>query len=146
MHMPVENQKLKWDADNRWFVLDTLLESMTLSEADKQVIRWAYNSDSGIPGKTFEQVSDGETGVRDKFINGVIKSIAGVGHDYINRVKDHTTPDGHKWSVWESNNLYLRIKKAEGAGFRHRWRRFLGITFSAAFGCVVRHRRFRWWN
>lgn len=113
---------LAWNKDNREFIFD-FLESLDLSEQDKQVIRWAYEDG-------WEKRSDGETWVADKFLGGIIKDPAGVVHDYINRVKGHTTPDGHVWTAWEANALYRRTKKALGSSWTLRWRRWLGITIS----------------
>ena len=127
-----EHEVGTWDGDNRHLVLDVLVPTFRLTQDDKQVIRWVYEFVPEEEGKTFEQTSDGETMVKDNFLDGVIKSVAGVTHDGINRIPNHVTPDGHVWTVWESNALYRRIKKAEGAGFRLRWRRWAGLTISAA--------------
>jgi hypothetical protein len=121
--------QLKWDGDNSWFLVDFVIPNLKLSDDDKRVMRWAYENG-------WEEKSDGETGVKDMFLGGVIKDPAGVVHDYINRVQNHTTPDGHKWTARESNALYRRIKKALGAGFRLRWRRWIGLTLSS----------WKWWK
>ena len=124
---------LDWKADNRWFVIDILLPSLNLRGYDKKVMRWAYDHDTGIENMTFEQLCDGETLVKDKFLDGIIKSPAGVGHDYLNRTPNHQTPDGHIWTPWQANALYLRILKSLGYGFRARWRRWLGVTISSNY-------------
>jgi len=119
-------KKLGWDLDNSEFMLKWIIPNLKLSEYDKEVMRWAYRSGA-------ELQSDGETLVKDMFLNGLIKSPAGVVHDYLNRVMDHTTPDGKTWEAKETNALYLRIKKALGADFRQRWRRWFGVTISKCF-------------
>ena len=123
------DKKLSWDGDNAWFVLDFLLPNLNLSQEDKKVVRWAY-------ANKYEQKSDGETVVKDVFLDGKIKSPAGVTHDYVRRVWGHKTPDGHVWTAWESNALYRRIQKALGGGFRLRWRRWAGLTLSIPY----------WWH
>ena len=123
----------KWDADNSDFVLGDLLPFLQLSDADKQVIEWCYTPWPWLDGLTYEQDSDGETLVHDTFLNGTIKSPAGVSHDGINRWPEHTTPDGHKWTAMQANKMYLRISKSLGYGISRRWRRFLGVTVSIPF-------------
>jgi hypothetical protein len=123
---------LSWDGDNRAFICK-LVPNLDLCDYDKQVMRWAYGCDDG---ESSELKSDGETVVADKFLNGVIKSPAGVVHDYINRVLRHTTPDGKVWTAFESNALYRRIQKALGMTFRARWRRWFGLTISYLYGFV----------
>ena len=117
------------DGDNSDFVVDHLLPFLHLSDADKQVLKWAYGKDG--EKKSYELESDGETGVKDYFLSGSIKSPAGVVHDYINRVPGHTTPDGRIWTRQESNNLYLRVAKAIGYPFLLRWRRYLFLTITS---------------
>jgi hypothetical protein len=135
-----------WDSDNSEWLVREIIPKMVLSDADKAVMKWAY-----LGG--WELKSDGETGVEDDFMGGMVKSPAGVVHDYVNRVKNHTTPDGHKWTPWEANALFRRIKKAQWAletgrkkkhgdinrltglvrwfrGFRERWRRWLAVSIS----------------
>jgi len=124
-----KNNILGWDLDNSKFILDWIIPNLKLCDFDKRVMRWAYLSGA-------EKDSDGETLVFDMFLNGLIKDPAGVTHDYLNRVHDHTTPDGTVWSAGETNALYRRIKQALGAGFRQRWRRWLGVTLS----------KFFWWR
>jgi len=122
------DDKLAWDADNSWFVCGILIPNLKLSDDDKQIMMWAY----GQPPIThsYEQISDGETVVKDMFLNGLIKSPAGVSHDFINRIPLHTTPDGHKWTAWQANTLYRRIMKALGYSFITRWDRWIGVTIS----------------
>ncbi len=101
---------------------------LDLSDADKQVIRYAYGFDGEL--RSYEMESDGETKVKDYFLNGAIKSIQGVVHDYLNRVPAHTTPDGHTWTRQESNNIYYRISKATGYPFMLRARRWSFLSVS----------------
>lgn len=124
-----EEMKLTWEGDNSKYMIHFLIPNLDLSEYDKAVMTWAYGGESlGKKEKhSYEMDSDGESSVEDRFLNSVCKSPAGVSHDYINRVPHHMTPDGHVWTATESNALYLRIKKALGAGFRHRWRRYLAL-------------------
>lgn len=135
-----------WDGDNAAWLKEHVIPGLRLSEYDKRVMIMAY--DSGI-----EKESDGETGVEDDFRGGTIKSPAGVVHDYINRVKNHTTPDGKVWTPAQANALFLRIKKAQWdfetrqkidrgdinrltripraiRGFCQRWRRWAAVTVS----------------
>jgi len=118
-----EDRELDFHGDNAWYVLAHVIPHLRLSDYDKQVMRWCYEGG-------WELKSDGETLVKDMFLDGKIKDPAGVVHDYINRVEGHRTPDGHVWTVWESNALYRRIKKALGAGWWLRWRRWIGVTGS----------------
>ena len=124
--------ELSWDGDNRKFLCRWLIPNLKLSDDDKQIMTWCYGCHDP-KAKNWETVSDGETLVHDMFMNGVIKSPAGVCHDYINRVYNHITPDGHKWTPREANALYRRIAKALGYSFRLRWRRWLGITISSEY-------------
>ena len=123
-----QSPELGWDKDNSDFILGTILPVLHLSDADKRVISWAYSPWPILNGKTYEHVSDGETLVRDLFIGGAIKSPAGVAHDFLNRIPNHTTPDGHKWTRSQANRLYLRVMKAIGYPFMLRWRRYLGVA------------------
>lgn len=127
-HLKDAHQDLRYHGDNSEFVVLSVLPFLKLSEYDKQVMRWAYGYDG--EKKNYELESDGETGVKDYFLNGDIKSPAGVVHDYINRVPEHTTPDGKVWTRQQSNQLYLRIAKALGYPPLLRWRRwaFLSLT------------------
>ncbi len=127
--METAKRPLELNGDNSWFVVDYLIPNLNLSDYDKKVMTWAY-----MLG--WEMKSDGESLVKDMFMDGVIKDPSGVTHDFINRVENHTTPDGRKWTARESNALYRRIKKALGAGFRLRWRRWIGLTISI----------WKWWN
>ena len=119
---------LKWDGDNSGFITRILIPNLKLSEYDKQVMMWAYGA-FPVPG-SYEMQSDGETLVKDYFLNGVIKCPAGTTHDYLNRCPNHKTPDGHIWKPTEANALYRRIMKALGYPFCLRWRRWLGVTVS----------------
>lgn len=114
---------VSWDGDNRKYVLEVILPVLQLSPYDKQILRWAYS-------EGYELISDGETVVNDLFLGGVIKSPAGVGHDYINRTPGHITPDGHIWTPSEANALYYRVMKALGYPLSVRIRRWLGVTVS----------------
>ncbi len=121
------------DGDNSAFVIMSVLPFLHLPKPDKQVVRWAYGYDGS--DRNYELISDGETGVKDFFLNGSIKCPAGVTHDYINRVPAHTTPDGKVWTRQQSNNLYLRVAKALGYPPMLRWRRFLFLSAT-----------WFWWN
>lgn len=118
---PEENNTLEYDGDNAWYVIKHVIPHLKLSDKDKVTLIEAY-------AKGYEQISDGETGVKDEFLDGKIKSPAGVGHDYITRVLEHITDDGHRWTKWEANAFYRRTKKATGSGFRVRWRRWAFLT------------------
>lgn len=124
---------LSWDGDNRVFILNHIIPHLDLPDSDKQVMRWAYQFG-------YELESDGETVVKDMFLNGVIKSPAGVTHDYLNRVPGHRTPDGKVWSRWAANRIYRDIHKALGSDFRLRWRRWLGLTISGYIPFIT------WWR
>ena len=116
--------RMTWGGDNREIIIHVIIPNLRLSAADKRVMVWAY-------ANGWELISDGETAVHDRFLNAVIKSPAGVVHDAINRTPNHITPyDGRRWTCAESNALYRRIKRALGAGFLHRWRRWAGITIA----------------
>ena len=121
-------EDLDYSGDNSEFICDHLLPKLKLSDYDKQVVRWAYGKDGET--KSYELESDGETGVHDFFLGGVLKAPNGVVHDFINRVPKHTTLDGHTWTRQQSNNLYLRVSKAIGYPPMLRWRRwaFLSLT------------------
>lgn len=128
---------LDYNGDNSEFVCD-LIPLLKLSDADKKTMLNAYGRAG--ESKSYEMESDGETIVKDMFLDGVIKSPGGVTHDYVNRVPDHRTPDGHIWTRGECNALYLRIMKALGYGPARRWRRYLSVCVS---GWVP---FFSWWR
>ena len=115
----------KYDGDNSEFIVYHIIPFLKLSAYDKCVVKWAYGVGEK---KSYELESDGETGVKDYFLNGAVKCPAGVVHDYINRVPVHTTPDGRTWTRQQSNRLYLRIAKALGYPPLLRWRRFLFLS------------------
>lgn len=121
-----EHHEVTFDGDNRKFIVLSILPVLDLSNADKQVIRWAYGYDGS--DRSYEIESDGETIVKDYFMGGKLKSPQGVTHDYINRVIGHTTPNGQIWKRQESNNLYLRIAKAAGYPPLLRWVRWAGVS------------------
>lgn len=122
---------LSWDGDNAKFVVETLLPLLKLPDDVRQVLRWAYGYDDS--DRSYEKESDGSSVVPDWFMLGLIKEPPGVGHDYINRVKNHTTPDGKKWSAWASNRWYYRAMKVFGYTRAHRVTRWLGLTVSIPF-------------
>jgi len=147
-----------WSEDNSDFLIDTLIPALELSQQDKQVMRWAYGEDQSCAqidpsAATYEMISDGDTFVSDDFLAGTIKDPAGVCHDYINRVPNHTTPDGYKWNPVMANALFRRIQKAlkrwdirrrkdlniitspikRLQGFCKRWIRWVGVTVSIPF-------------
>ena len=133
-------QIMEWDADNSWFIATVLLPQLRISDTTRQVIRWAYGLDES--DRTYELESDGETIVKDEFLGGLIKSPAGVAHDYINRVTDHTTPDGHVWTPKEANKLFRSVMKALNRfdkGSYPMWRRWIRW-----WGVMVSVRR--WWR
>ncbi len=143
-----------WNEDNSGFIVDEWLPKLELSDADCQVIKWAYGHGEE---KSYELESDGESGVHDTFLNGQMKDPAGVTHDYINRVvRDgvkHKTPDGKVWTCQESNNLYYRIKEAKGDAWRLRRRRWAGLAVSGFLGRWIPGakkipiiKRLAWWN
>lgn len=107
-----ETKGLVRDGNNAWYVLSYVIPFLHLSQADKQVMRWAYGADG--ESKSYEIESDGETGVTDFFLGGAIKSPGGVVHDYLNRVPGHKTPDKKVWTLMQANNIYYRISKAIG--------------------------------
>ena len=117
---------LHYDGDNSEFVILAVLPFLHLSDYDKQVVRWAYGYD-GEP-RSYELESDGETGVKDYFLGGSIKCPAGVCHDFINRILDHTTADGKVWKRQQSNQLYLRLAKSLGYPPMLRWRRWMFLS------------------
>ena len=121
--------ELSWDGDNSYFVVQILLPNLDLSDDDKHHLAMAY----GYNGekKSYEPDSDGETIVKDFFLNGKIKAPQGVAHDYINRVPNHTTPDGKVWTRQQSNNFYYRISRAIGYPFAVRFRRWLALTLTS---------------
>ena len=137
---------IEYDGDNSAFMNEKVIPFLKLSDYDKKVMKWVYHS--GI-----EKESDGETGVEDDFMGGMIKSPAGVAHDYINRIENHETPDGKVWTAMQANNFFLRVKKAQWEfetrrkmkrgdinrltriarsirGWKHRWRRWAGVCIS----------------
>jgi len=120
----LENQ-LHYDGDNAWYVLHSIIPFLKLSEADKRIMRYAYGDGET---KSYEMDSDGETFVFDLFLDGVIKSPSGVTHDYVNRVPGHITPDGKKWTFWQTNALYYRVSRALGYPISLRFRRWVGVT------------------
>ena len=123
----IERDALSWDGDNRWWIASFLIPNLDLSDADKAIMYETY----GWPdGKSWEQESDGETLVRDWFLNGRIKNPAGVVHDTLNRVSGHQTANGHVWTCPETNALYRRIQRALGASLCLAWRRWAGLTIS----------------
>ena len=127
-----ENNELSWDGDNSEFMLKWIIPNLKLCDYDKAVLTWAYGGTAlgHTETRSYEKDSDGETGVKNLFLGGQVKPPEGVGHDYLNRVLLHETPDGHRWTPWEANKFYLRVKKATGGSFRLRWRRYLGLTLS----------------
>ena len=127
------NDMQGWDGDNSGYVVG-MLPLLKLSEKDKYIIRWAYGKE--VPYKSWEQESDGETLVKDWYLNGSMKNPAGVVHDALNRAYKHRTPDGHVWTWWEANAIYFRIQVALGSGYRLAVRRWFGLTISV----------FSWWR
>ena len=118
--------QLDYNGDNSKFLALSIFPFLQLNKYDKRVLRWAYGLDE--EDHSYEMESDGETIVADLFLGGIIKSPAGVAHDYINRVPGHETPDFNIWSRYDANALYLRISKAIGYPFRLRYRRWLAVT------------------
>ena len=119
---------LSWDGDNSFFIVEILIPSLDLSDDDKHHLGMAYGYNGEV--KSYELESDGETLVKDLFLNGKIKAPQGVGHDYINRVPKHTTPDGKVWTRQQANNFYYRISRAIGYPFSLRLRRWLALTLT----------------
>lgn len=129
----VDRHALDYAGDNSDFI-SIFIPVLKLTPYDKRVMMWAYGKLGS--DKSYEMESDGETVVKDMFLDGAVKSPAGVTHDYINRVKGHRTPDGKVWTAWECNALYRRVMKALGYGYRLRWRRWLGVTLT----------QWKWWR
>lgn len=122
---------LRWDGDNRKFVIETLLHLLPISVEVRQVLRWAYGYDGA--DRSYEMESDGTSVAPDWFMLGRIKEPPGVGHDYLNRVKNHTTPDGFKWSAMASNVWYWRAMRDFGYTRPHRLVRWIGLTITIPF-------------
>ncbi len=126
--------ELSWNGDNVDFMVHTLIPNLKLSNFDKYIMTWAYE-------EGWEMISDGETIVKDTFLNGVIKCPAGVIHDAINRCDDHTTPGNgvfpeKVWGVMATNAIYYRIHRALGTGWFLRVRRWVVVSVSW----------FQWWR
>lgn len=127
----IHRHKLSYDGDNGCFMVNQIIPNLILSDYDKQVLRWSYGYDE--EAKSYELDSDGETFVKDLFFGGKIKSPNGVGHDYLNRVPGHTTPDGKEWTRQETNNFYKRVSKAIGYPWFVRNRRWFYLTLSRSW-------------
>jgi len=121
---PERFEALKWDGDNRHFIVEDLLPRMVMRQATRQVIRWAYGYDG--EGKSWEMESDGSTLVPDMFMGGLVKEPYGVGHDYLCRLlrKGVRTPDGHLWTWAEAAAWYRDAVTDFGFPFRAWWRWF----------------------
>ena len=132
-HEHADHGGLSWDGDNRWWICSFLIPNLKLSDIDRAVMYWTYG---WREGKSWEMESDGETLVRDYFMDGKIKNPAGVVHDALNRIKDHTTKDGHVWTVYEANAIYRRIQTALGATPCLAWRRWAGLNISYWLGLL----------
>lgn len=121
--------KLRWSGDNRVFVVEELLPCMNLRPETRQVIRWAYGYDG--ERKSYEHESDGSSVVPDRFMMGLIKEPVGVGHDYLNRVMRHTTPDGHRWTMNETCLWYAHGCIDFNYPVVLAWTRYTGLWFSS---------------
>ena len=120
---------LDYYGDNRAFVIEEWLPELIGPPYVKQVIRWAYGYDGS--DRSYEIESDGSTDVPDASMNGLIKEPCGVSHDMLNRVKDHTTPDGHVWTAKESCAFYRKAMQMYGYPKWRRWIRYWGLRFTA---------------
>ena len=123
--------RLKWDGDNRDFVVHCVLPLMTLDNDVRQVIRWAYGYD-GEHGST-ESWSDGSSVVPDKFFCGVAKDPHGVGHDYLHLLSHHGLADPlrHVWTFREAADWYRRASQQFGDGSRTAFWRRVGLDLIA---------------
>ena len=144
---------LKYDGDNRRFVVDWLVPRLKLSDKMQYVMVWAYENG-------WELHSDGETFVEDEFLGGSIKCPAGVCHDSLNRTPHHLTPNGTVWTRWSTNRVFREIHKAlavfeveekhdlnkitkarrKAIDFALRWRRWVGVTVTGYLPFVS------WWK
>lgn len=122
---------LTWDGDNRVFVIEVLLPILPVRDNTRRIIRWAYGYDGS--DRSYEQESDGSSVVKDWFMLGLIKEPPGVGHDYINRVNEHTTPDGHKWTPMQSIFWYYKAMRDFGYARVHAAIRFVGLAITVPF-------------
>lgn len=122
---------ISWHADNRMFVIEEYIPRLKCPPDVLQVLRWAYGYDG--EAKSYEHASDGSTAVPDRSLNGLIKEPPGVGHDYLNRVKDHCTPDGHIWTIAETCRWYRRALIAFGYAPLHARLREFGLLVSSPF-------------
>lgn len=116
---PGWRHSVRWNGDNREFVVDCVLPLMTWVTPDvRQVIRWAYGYDG--EKQSLEHWSDGSTLVPDKFFNGLAKDPHGVGHDYLHWLSHHNLADParHKWTFREAADWYYQASKQFGDG---RW-------------------------
>lgn len=135
-------KKITWEGDNRIFVIEYLLPHLYLPEDIRQVIRWAYGYDGGFDGsgESYEQRSDGSSVVGDILLLGkLMKDPVGVGHDVLFELHDKRmpTPDGHYWTLRETNNWYQRGYEAFGHPKRGKlWRigLFIGSWQPWVFG------------
>lgn len=120
---------LTYNGDNRRFVVEEWLPELDSPEDVRQVIRWAYGYDGS--DRSYEMESDGSSIVPDFSMNGIIKEPVGVGHDFLNRVMNHITPDGHKWTMKETCDWYRSGMKVYNYGPIRRWFRWTGLMLSA---------------
>lgn len=100
----VAQNHLEVDGDNRKFIVEHLIPFLPLRPEVRQVIRWAYGYDGA--DRSYEMESDGSTVVPDWFMMKRLKEPPGVGHDYLNRVEFHVTPDLHMWTAKQSCDWY----------------------------------------
>ena len=122
------SKPLDYDGDNRRFVIEDWLTRLNAPDDVYQVIRWAYGYDGELD--SWEMRSDGSTIVPDRSMNGLLKEPPGVGHDYLNRVAYHITPDDHEWTCAATNRWYRRAMAVYGYHPLRRWVRWIGLTVS----------------
>jgi hypothetical protein len=122
---------LTWHGDNREFVIEYMLPSLRMPRDVRQVLRWAYGYDGS--DHSYEMASDGSTFVPDAFMLGRIKEPPGVGHDYLNRVPNHTTPDGKAWTSAQSCEWYRKAMLAFNYSKTKARIRYWGLMLSRPF-------------
>jgi hypothetical protein len=123
---PGWRHSLRWDGDNREFVIECVLPLMTWVTPDvRQVIRWAYGYDG--EKQSIEQWSDGTSLVKDKFFDNIAKDPHGVGHDYLHWLSHRRLADPSRriWTFREAADWYRKasIQFGDGKAWSF-WKRF----------------------
>lgn len=107
---------LKWSGDNSKMVVEIILPLMTWLDSDiRQVIEWAYGYG---PDPSYEKISNGSSGVRDLFFDGLAKDPHGVGHDYLHWLSREKMADPNRkiWTFNEASDWYRRASEQFGDG------------------------------